>query len=453
MGEPGQGGAAGILQGVRVVEAGGRLAAPVLGVLLAEQGAEVLRVVPPEPPADPVLQAILSRGKTEVPLDLATAAGREALGRLLAGADLALTDLGPAARAAAGLDFEGARARNPGLITCAIPAFPGGDPRADEDVPDAVAGAAGCLYERMLGAPRFHELPVPSVLAALFAGSGVAAALRARLRDGRGQHVEASLRGSSLFAQILLLFMKLGVPRGFVPLKLVATPFMRSWRCRDGRWAYLHITLPSHNAKMLEVLEAAGLGHHAKALRAVLSEETRRDPSQVGSIGEAKRIVRVLTTIFRERTADEWEATLGRELCCIKVRTVEEWLRDSDAAGMSDAAAVEDPVLGTLVTPGPGISCPEQPPVSSPRRIAADLPSLLARWAVPAAPRSALPPPGAPEDRRPPLAGVRVADLSRIIAGPCGARVLAELGAEVTSFQSPGALDWALSFHLMFNAG
>ena len=54
---------------------------------------------------------------------------------------------------------------------------------------------------------------------------------------------------------------------------------------------------------------------------------------------------------------------------------------------------------------------------------------------------------------RHPLEGIKVMDLSRIIAGPCAARVLAELGADVISVQSDTRLDWALSFHLIFNAG
>jgi len=443
----------GLLAGVRVLEVRGGLGEGVLGMLLAEQGAEVVRVAGPAW-TDPVLEAVVARGKRQVALEPSTGEGRAALARLAARADVLIS--GPAAYdlAALGLDPEALRAGpNPGLVSCRLTAFPAGHPGAGLPPNDAVHGAAGCLYERMLGAPRYHDLPVPTVLAALFAACGVVGALIARLRAGRGQHVESNLMGSALFAQILLVFMKVGVPRGFVPLKLVATPFMRAWRCRDGRYAYLHITLPAHNARMLEVLDASGLGPHASALRAVLSAETVRDPSQVGSIGEAKRIVQVLTRIFAERTADEWEATLGRELCCIKVRTIDEWLDDSMAAGMSDAARVDDPVFGSVLTPGPGVLCPEQPAVLRPRHLETDAAGVIAAWE--AAPFVAPAPagPGAAADPAPPLAGLRVADLSRIIAGPCAARVLAELGAEVTSFQSPGALDWQLSFHLLFNPG
>lgn len=445
----------GLLAGLRVVELGDKLAVPVLGMLLAEQGADVVRVADLARPAlDPVLAAVVARGKREASLDLSTPEGRASLARLAASADVVLCDRRPQEVAALGLDGETLRSGpNPGLVSCSIPAFAAGDPRSGLPVHDALAGAGGCLYERMLGAPRFHDLPIPSVLAALFAASGVMAALLVRLRTGRGQHVESTLFGSSLFAQILTVFMKTGVPRGFVPLKLVATPFMRAWRCKDGRYAYLHITLPAHNARMLEVLDQQGLGRHAKALRDVLSDQTIRDPSQVGSIGEAKRIIRVLERIFVERSADEWEASLGKELCCIKVRTIDEWLTDSLEAGMSDAARVDDPVFGSLLTPGPGVVCPEQPAVVRPRWPVADLDALVASWEAAPRQQPQEPAAGVTADPKHPLQGLRVADLSRIIAGPSAARVLAELGAEVTSVQSPGALDWQLSFHLLFNPG
>jgi len=160
---------------------------------------------------------------------------------------------------------------------------------------------------------------------------------------------------AALFAQILQVLGKTGVPRGFLPLKMVGTPFMRAWRCKDGRYAYLHITLPAHAARVLDVLDGLGHGAYVRELRAILSPATLRDPSQVGSIDEARRIRAVYERIFLERTADDWERVLGSQLCCIKVRTADEWVRDSLEAGMDDAARVDDPVFGDLMGPGPAV--------------------------------------------------------------------------------------------------
>lgn len=452
-------GTAGMLAGVRVVEFAGRLAAPVIGMLMAEQGAEVVRVADPaRPPDDPVLDAILGRGKTDAAVDLATDDGRAALRSLLARCDVALTDASVAELATLGIDFDALRAGpNPGLIDCAVPAFPAGSPEADGPGHDALTGGAGCLYEKAFGKPVYHDLPIPTVLGALFAGSATVAALIARLRTGRGQHVEASRLGAALFSQILLILMKVGVPRGFMPLRMTATPFMRSWRCKDGRWVYLHITLPAHNALILERLETLGHGAEVAELRAVLSPQTIKDPSQIGSIPEAKAIINLYTRIFAQRTADDWERMIGQDLCCIKVRTIEEWLADSLDAGMDDACRVDDPVVGLIVAPGPGVTSPDVPQVVRPRRVDdAAFAELRARWDAtpPAADRAADEAAVAPSDPAgPPLAGIRIADMSRIIAGPTAARILAELGADVVSIGNPSSLDWALSFHLLFNAG
>ena len=444
--------AKGVLDGVRIVEVGWGLAAPVVGMLLAEQGADVLRVVDPaQPGIDPVLDALLARGKTEAPLSTGTPEGREALLRFLSSADVFLEDPDSATPEVLRALVSRAREVNPGLVTCRIPAFPDGDPRCALPGYEAVAGTAGQLYGKPLGAPRYHPFPIASVMAGLFAANAVVAALVGRMRTGVCQDIVVSRYHSALFAQILQVLMKTGVPRGFLPLKMVGTPFMRAWRCKDGRYAYLHITLPAHAARVLDVLDANGHGETVRKLRAVLSADTMRDPSQVGSIGEARRIIGLYERVFLERTADEWESVLGRELCCIKVRTVEEWLHDSLEAGMSDAAVVDDPVFGPLTGPGPGVTSPDRPQVIRARRVGAPaVAEALARWQAggTAAADGVTGP-----DGKPPLHGFRVADLSRIIAGPCSARVLAELGADVLTVQNPTALDWALSFHLMFNAG
>lgn len=447
----------GALAGVRVVLFGRRIAAPLAAQLLVDQGAEVVRVADVggllPGPDDPVLDAMLTRGQVEARLDLARPEAAGQVRRLVRHADVVLDDLPDAASRALWdlVDPDAARQVNPGLVRCRIPAFPAGDPRASLPDHEAVAGAAGGLFEKPLGPPRHHVFPLGSVLAGLFAGSAVVAALIARLRDGRGQDAEVSLLRSNYFAQILQVLMKTGVPRGFLTLRMIGTPFMRSWPCRDGRYIYLHITLPAHAARILDVLDAQGFHDPVRALRAVTSAETLRDPSQVKSVAEAKKIKRLYEQVFLQRTADEWERSLGREFCCVKVRTAQEWLRDSMDAGMNDACEVADPEFGSLLAPGPGVTIEGVPWSPAPRRMDPDaLEETLARW------EATPPPPQAPPGRdtpAPPLDGVRVADMTRIIAGPCAGRVLAELGADVVSIQNPTSLDWALSFHLMFNAG
>ena len=442
----------GLLSGVRVVELDHAMASSLVGMLMAEQGAEVVRVMDHDVlPVDPVLDALLARGKTEVALDATDAEDLETLDRLLAQTDVVLVDDDGPWRE---LDVDAVRAKqNPGLISCSLPAFPEDDPRSDLPGHEAIAGAAGLLYSRPIGMPRYHTFPIGSITAGLYAVNAVMAALVARLRIGRGQHVEASSCHGNYSSQVLQILIKAGVPRGFLALKMIGSPFMRCWLCKDERFVYLHITIPAHNARMLQLLEENGHQQDVARLRAIMSEQTIRDPSQVGSIKEAKQLKAIYSEIFMTRTADEWEEILGQQLCCIKVRHVDEWLRDSLDAGMTDACELDDPVLGRLLGPGPLVAAPDHPPVVRPRTIEANVAeSLLDAWEADPRPAEA-PAPGEAPALRHPLEGIKVLDLSRIIAGPCAARVLAELGAEVMSVQSDTRLDWALSFHLIFNAG
>lgn len=438
----------GPLAGIRILETSRGIAARIATMVLADHGAEVVRIPLPEDLPDPVTGALLDRNKTVARFPADSPEGLRAIRDLLPHADAWVEDVLPGETAA--LEAATGSAPRPDLVRLSLPAFREGDPRQDLPHPEVAAAVAGCLYARPLGAPRWHDLPVTPVVGGLFGANGLMAGLIARLRTGRGQRVTVPLYHGTLFAQILQVLMGCGVPRGFLALKMVATPFMHSWPCQDGRHVYLHITLPAHNARMIALLEEIGHPREARDLRGVLSDQTMRDPSQVKDLAEAKAIEEVLRRIFRLRPAREWEALLGRELCCIEVRTVDQWMRDSRAAGMQDVVALEDPELGGVEAPGPGFLCREMPPRVGPRRVAEDLRDFAARWRE-------SPGVGAPLEpgRRlaHPLEGIRVADLSRIIAGPTAGRLLAELGAEVTAIQGPTDLAWALSFHLLFNVG
>jgi crotonobetainyl-CoA:carnitine CoA-transferase CaiB-like acyl-CoA transferase len=445
----------GLLSGLRVVEIGQRIAGPVASMVLAEQGAEVVRVVDTShPERDPLMAALLARGKTEVALDLGAEDGREALRQLVLAADVVIENRDPGTMDRLGLDFDAIRAdHNPLLISCSIPNFAPGDPR--ERLPDyeAIVGTAGYLFEKPIGAPQVHDFPLGSVIAALFSATGIVGALVSRLRTGRGQHVSAVVTHADIFAQVVLVLMNTGIPRGFLPLKMVGTPFMGSWLCGDGRYIYMHMSLPAHAALIMDVLEEAGYGDEVAELRVITSEETLRDPSQVKSIPEAKAIKEVYRRIFLTRSAMEWEELLGKQLCCMAVRTVDEWIPATIEAGMADAGEVEDPVFGPVHVPGASVTIDEFPPIVEPRIIGGDAKAIARNWKR----RKQRHGPVDGRDLEPelnnPLEGIRVMDIARVIAGPCAARILAELGAEVLTIQRPTRLDWALTFHLLFNAG
>ena len=447
--------ARGLLKGLRVIEIGQRIAGPVAGLVLVEQGAEVVRVVDTSQASrDPIVDALLARGKTEVELDLASEDGRQTLRALVQAADVVIENRAPGTMAELGLDFDAMRADgHPGLISCSIPNFAPGDSR--ESLPDyeAIVGAAGYLFEKPIGAPQVHDFPLGSVIAALFSATGVVGALIARLRTGRGQHVSAAVTHADIFAQVVLVLMNTGIPRGFLPLKMVGSPFMGSWLCGDGRYIYMHMSLPAHAALILDVLEQAGYRDEIAKLRGIMSEETLSDPSQVKSIPEAKAIKEVYQRIFLTKPAMEWEQLLGKKLCCMAVRTVDEWIPATMEAGMADANLVDDPIFGPVYVPGASVTIEEYPPTITPRLPGGDAKAIARKWKRRKWSHGPVPGRELEPDLQHPLQGIRVMDIARVIAGPCAARILAELGAEVLTIQRPTRLDWALTFHLLFNAG
>jgi len=208
----------GPLQDLRVVEAASFVAVPAAGGLLADLGARVTKVEVPRGeiyrlgrprfqgfdsdfPESPAFQ-MDNRGKRSVALDLARPEPREALLRMLEGADVFLTNLLPARRRRYGLDHETLLARFPRLVMGAISGYGLGGPREDEPAFDYTAyWARGGLMDLMrdAGAPPSMQRPgVGDHAAASNLVCGILVALRERERTGRGTFVDVSLHGTAL---------------------------------------------------------------------------------------------------------------------------------------------------------------------------------------------------------------------------------------------------------------
>ena len=448
----------GVLQGLKVVELGHSIAAPLVGLILGEQGADVIQIKADTlKTGDPIMDRILARGKTQVTIDVSDSRSKAQIRELLRNADVVIENFPHEIRDQLGLDFDAVReADNPHLISCSVHGFPEWDIRRDSPEYEAVAGMAGLLYEQPLKKPRYHTFPVGSIMAALYAANGILAALYARNESGLGEHIETNLYESNVFAQILQILVLNGAPREFMPLKMISTPFMGVWKCQDDRYIYLHTTIPQHNKDILELLKHSGFEKEITNLYSVLSEETMRDPSLVKSISEAREIKKIMTGVYASRTADEWEELLGKDFCCIKIRNLEEWVEESLQANNQDCIKMKDPILGDLYAPGPACYIQDHPPAVESIQQESNMEGILEKWeSLEYANLDGLNPTDGKAKKRgkAPLEGVRVFDISRVIAGPFSARILAELGAEVVSVQTPKRLDWALSFHVIFNSG
>jgi benzylsuccinate CoA-transferase BbsE subunit len=207
--------AAAALAGVRVLDLTANYAA-YAGRLLADLGADVVRVEPPQgssvrklaphqrgPAGVSFAHAFLDAGKRSVTLDLAGAGGREQFARLAAGSDVVIETPSAATPAAEAVDLEFIRARNPGLVVVSISPFGGGGPYAGYEATDLTLLAAGGLLS-LGGYADSEPLAVHGEQAMLASGIfGAVAALAAlyeRTQSGKGRWIEVSGQECVAFA-------------------------------------------------------------------------------------------------------------------------------------------------------------------------------------------------------------------------------------------------------------
>jgi crotonobetainyl-CoA:carnitine CoA-transferase CaiB-like acyl-CoA transferase len=249
----------GPLEHLRVVEVGELVGAPYATKLLADLGAEVVKIEPPggdparrrgpfaggDPhPEKSGLFLYLNTNKRSVMLDLRCAEGRAALERLAATADLLVHNVHPTEMAACGLDWAHLSALNPGLVMASIAPFGLHGPHATWRGPDVVTWSAGGVAA-LNGLPGHPELPPLKAFgdqsgfqAGLNAAVAALGALFARLGTGRGQHVEVSTQ--ECVAAILELTFEYWPYCGLVASRLGAKPIqpLCFMECRDG-WIFL----------------------------------------------------------------------------------------------------------------------------------------------------------------------------------------------------------------------
>ncbi len=429
---------AGALAGLRVIDFGQYVAGPLAAMLLADQGADVVRV---DPPGGPRLQdaasAVWNRGKRSIVLDLRQPEERALARRLVATADVVIENFRPGVLAGFGLGAREVTAAHPCVIYCSLPGFGADDPRAQLAGWEGIVLAAASAYGFTTGAsgapePVFSALPIASAYAAFLAVNAIVLAAHARVRDGVGQSIEVPLF-DAMFSALGFRAQRVHRPATSELADDVARAMGRAGgrlagihRCKDGRWIYVH----AGNKNARDFAEAAGAAAFPEG-------------------ADAREQVRAL---FETRTAAEWEA-LGDAVRSevVEFRSSAEWLKEPHALESGMIVQVDDPTYGRMLQPGlqvrlsgtPGsIARPAVPPGSSRAEILAEVAEERVQEPLPQS---------LPSDR-PVLDGVRVLDLCIVLAGPTCGRTLAEYGADVIKIEMPsrsgaGTLPGRPSFH------
>lgn len=252
------------LAGVRVVEFCQVLAGPYCGMLLADLGAEVIKVEPPEgdmmrqwPPITEGYSenfASINRNKRSVVLDLKDPAQKVAARKLILTADVVLENNRPGVMDRLGLGYESFRAEKPGLVYCSISAFGQSGPRSGEGGFDVTVQAMSGIMSvtgEPDGAPVKCGVPVSDVGTGLYAALTIVSILRRVAGGGPGAHVDASMLGCSLGMAALQTSEFFGT--GNDPKKLGSAhprnaPY-QAFRCADG-----HFVIAAGNNKLWEAV-------------------------------------------------------------------------------------------------------------------------------------------------------------------------------------------------------
>jgi crotonobetainyl-CoA:carnitine CoA-transferase CaiB-like acyl-CoA transferase len=420
------------LAGVRVIEFGQYIAGPMLATLLADAGADVTRIeMPGGPRLDDPGNAYLLRGRARtIAADLKDADEQRRIATLIDAADVVVENFRPGVMARLGLGADACMARNPRLIYCALPGFAAADPRASLAGWEGVIMAAGSAYWRpteksqffdhTIGAlPPFSSLPIASVFAAGLGALAVAGALVARDRDGAGQHIEVPLSDALLEASGIAS-TTIARPEPFGPVMAFGAAI---YRARDARVLCVPIVVHRHLAALAQ---AAGK-HHWIESGLIDYERLLSDPDL------AAKLKAEIIAMFAERDGEEWERIFQAAGVPLGLmRSTREWLRHPAAQASGCVVTQEDPRFGSVRTAGKAVE------FSCGTAVAQITPSKV--------PASA-----------PPLAGFKVLDLSRVVAGPTAARMLADLGADVIKVDADPAKARASyrepTFHVYVNRG
>jgi len=450
------------LSSIRVLDFGQYLAAPLVGMMLADMGAEVIRIDPPGGPVfnDPAFD-MLSRGKQTLTLDLKCSEGRDTAIELAKRADVLLENFRPGVLDRLGLGSEVLHEANPQLIYLSLPGFASTDAElAGLPAWDAIIAAYTGqftdmgLNRRLMGInPSFTPLTLASAYGASFGAMAVLFALNARDRNG-GDHIEVPL-ASALLEGLIYNCQQIedyperykspreveldrrgneGLPMNlkFSELSEYLDPFYRTYTCADGRGFYVVSgSVATHPRRVLETLGLKDLADDLPDFSAYL--DTKDWPADwsmrnypVGPSDRA-RVSSAMKEAFLTRPSHEWEELFGTvKAPATAQRFTSEWLADPHALASGLILKVKDAQHGEMRQMGNvAWLLGDEDAINKTGPVHVDLNLLLEE-----APREA-----GVAGTGGWLDGLKVLDLTNVIAGPTIGSTLARYGAEVTLVQ------------------
>ncbi|MEM6548347.1 MAG: CoA transferase [Pseudomonadota bacterium] len=347
----------GPLAGLRVIELAHIMAGPVCGLMLADMGADVIKVekprgddtrrmTPPSIEGESAAFLMMNRNKRGICLDLKQDEGREALRKLLAEADVVIENYRKGTMEKLGLGYETLRAENPGLIYAEISGFGRTGPYADRGGFDLIAqGMAGLMA--ITGEAPGHPpvkvgAPVSDITAGILGAMGVLAALAHRGQTGQGQRVDTSLFEAAIthtYWQSAIAFATGVSPGPMGSAHPLNAPY-QAFETADG-WINIGAANQANWERLVALIGAEGLAADP------------RFADNDGRMANRPALEAALNAIFRSRSTEDWLSALeAGGLPAGPVLSIAEMHRDPQTLAREMVTATEHPVAGPVETIG-----------------------------------------------------------------------------------------------------
>ena len=305
----------GPLSGVRVIELAHIMAGPCCGLMLADMGADVIklekapagddsrRFLPPDIGGESAAFLMMNRNKRGIVVDLKTAGGKQVARRLLADADVVIENYRKGTMERLGLGYESLRQANPGLIYCEISGFGRTGPYAERGGFDLIAQGMSGLMSITGEAPGRPPIkcgaPMADITAGILGAMGVLAAYIQRAKTGQGQRVDTSLFEAGIvhtYWQSAIAMASGTAPGPMGSAHPLNAPY-EAFKTTDG-WITLGAANQANWLKLLDLITAPELG------------EDPRFTNNHGRITHRIELAKALAPIIRTRTSADWLSRL-----------------------------------------------------------------------------------------------------------------------------------------------
>lgn len=426
-----------ICDGLTVVQFGSGRSAAMATMILAENGARVVRVEPPGGDElrqrSPSAFLVWDRAKESVVIDLRAPQGQARARDLAAAADVVVEAFEAGTADRYGIGSGTLRALDPRLIYCSIKGFPERTPYGRLKGYDGIVAAKTGYYaaSNTRPGPNYSNFQEASYGAAHLAVQGVALALLAREKSGRGQHVEATLfQGLYPYDLSNMIDWHLRTRRPDLrPNAPSTTASLISERLctKDGRWVEFMSILPHQFKAYIRALGLEGLWEDRRFAGApFIADDTLREHFRD-----------VFHTRFRERTLEEWLPALiaEKDLVFEPLRTCEEAMEHPQVRHNQDWVEIDDPRVGRMRQVGPLARFS-----ATPSHVGAPAPALDQHGDLPRA--KARSRNGVGPFPTYPLEGVTIVELANFYATPYALTIAAGLGARVIKIEAAEGDPW-----------